>query len=433
MFNHRQIWQLALPMIIANITTPLLGLVDTAMMGHLASPLYLGAVAIGGMIFDFVFWGFGFLRMGTTGLTAQAFGQDNRSEIKAILWRALLISALISLLILIVQKPLAIVSFYLIQSSSEVEKLGLQYFNIRIWSAPATLGLYAISGWLLGLQNVRAPLAIVIVTNLSNIALDVLFVVEFQWAIQGVALASVCAEYLGLLLAFMLLIANRRYSIKWPTWLEILQLDKLKAMLYINHNLFIRTLCLIFAFAFFTTQSARLGELILAANSVLLHFQMFLAYALDGLANAAEVLTGRAIGKKDKRMLKQALLTIALWSSLLAIVFSTVYSIFGAQVIHLLTSLESVRLKAIEFLPWLVLLPLISFLSFLFDGIFVGATLSKQMRDTMVFSVFFCYLPAYYLSLSMKNHGLWLAFSFFMVSRSLSMALVFIKKYKKLC
>ncbi len=433
MFNHRQTWQLALPMIIANISTPVLGLVDTAMMGHLSSPLYLGAVAIGGMIFDFLFWGFGFLRMGTTGLTAQAFGQNNVPEIRAILWRALLISGLISFLILLSQKVIGQFGFFLIQSSPEIENLGLQYFDIRIWSAPATLSLYAISGWLLGLQNVKAPLAIVITTNLGNIALDLLFVVKFKWAVEGVALASVCAEYIGLVLAIILLLRNKQFLMRRPVWPEVFQFKKLKAMLYINQNLFIRTLCLIFAFAFFTTQSARFGEIILAANTVLLHFQTFLAYTLDGLANAAEVLTGRAIGKKNKLLLKQAVLTTGFWSLLIAIVFSTIYFFFGKDIINLLTNLQSVGNTALEYLPWLLALPLISFLSFLFDGIFVGATLSKQMRDIMVFSVLGCYLPVYYFNLSLQNHGLWLAFTCFMVIRSLLMTVLFLKKYKKLC
>ncbi len=433
MFNHRQVWQLALPMIIANISTPVLGLVDTAMMGHLSSPLYLGAVAIGGMIFDFLFWGFGFLRMGTTGLTAQAFGQNNLPEIIAILWRAMLISLLIGFVILLCQKPIGQLGFFVIQSSPEIENLGLQYFDIRIWSAPATLSLYAISGWLLGLQNVKAPLAIVITTNLSNIVLDLLFVVKFQWAVQGVALASVCAEYIGLFLAVTLLLRNKQYLMRKPVWSVVFQLNKLKAMLYVNQNLFIRTLCLIFAFAFFTTQSAQFGEIILAANTVLLHFQTFLAYTLDGLANAAEVLSGRAIGRKNKQLLKQAVLTTGLWSLLIAIVFSAIYLFFGKEIIYLLTNLESIRNTALEYLPWLLILPLISSPSFLFDGIFVGATLSKQMRDTMIISVLGCFLPVYYFNLSLQNHGLWLAFSCFMIIRSFLMVVVFLQKYKNLC
>jgi MATE family multidrug resistance protein len=433
MFKHKQIWQLAFPMIIANISTPVLGLVDTAMMGHLSSPLYLGAVAIGGLIFDFLFWGFGFLRMGTTGLTAQAFGQDNQPEIKAILWRALLISMLIGVLILLCQKPIGQLGFVLIQSSPEIESLGLQYFNIRIWSAPATLSLYAISGWLLGLQNVKAPVAIVITTNLSNIALDLLFVVKFQWAVQGVALASVCAEYIGLILAIILLMRNKQYLMHHPVWPVVFQLKKIKAMLYVNQNLFVRTLCLIFAFAFFTTRSARFGELILAANTVLLHFQTFLAYTLDGLANAAEVLTGRAIGRKNKLLLNQAVLTTGLWSLIIAIVFSAIYFFFGKEIIFLLTNLKSVRNTALEYLPWLLVLPLISFPSFLLDGIFVGVTLSKQMRDIMIISVLGCYLPVYYFNLSLQNHGLWLAFTCFMMARSFLMMVVFLKKHQQLC
>ena len=432
MFNHRQIWQLALPMIISNISTPLIGLVDTAVMGHLSSPKFLGGVAIGSMIFSFLYWGFGFLRMSTTGLTAQAFGQNNPTEMAAILYRALLIAAFIALMLLLLQKPLVFTSFWIIQSSPSIENLGIDYFNIRIWSAPATLCLYAISGWFIGLQNVRSPLAIVITTNLLNIALDLLFVVHLQLAIQGVALASVIAEYIGLVLAIVLLVRKCRYLSHHPHWVNILDIGKLRSLLFINQNLFIRTLCLIFAFAFFTTQSAKFGELILAANTVLLNFQLFMAYAMDGLANAAEALVGRAIGSKNKKLLKYSILTAGLWSFAVAVIFSLSYFYFGQSIINLLTDLQSVRTKAGEYLPWLIFLPLASFICFILDGVFIGATLSKEMRNTMLFSLLCCFLPAWYFSLPLQNHSLWIALTIFMLARSLSMSVVFIIKFKSL-
>jgi MATE family multidrug resistance protein len=432
MFNHRQIWQLALPMIISNISTPLLGLVDTAVMGHLDSPQFLGGVAIGGVIFSFIYWGFAFLRMGTTGLTAQAFGKNDPTEIRAILERALLLAGLIALLILLLQKPLALTSFWIIHSSPNIEQLGMDYFNIRIWSAPATLCLYAISGWFLGLQNVKAPVAIVVTTNLCNIALDLLFVVHFQLAIQGVALASVISEYLGLLVGLILLAKKlRRFSDK-PSWADVFQTAKLKAMLFVNHNLFVRTLCLIFAFAFFTAQSAQLGELILATNTILLNFQMFMAYAMDGFANAAEALTGRAIGSKNKNLLKHSILTTGVWSFAFAITFSITYFLFGQFIINLLTNLEPVRAKAAEFLPWLILLPLASFISFVLDGIFIGATFSREMRNTMLFSLLCCFFPVWHYTSALQNHGLWLSLTAFMLARSFSMLVVFRFKFKNL-
>jgi MATE family multidrug resistance protein len=432
MFNHRQIWQLALPMIISNISTPLLGLVDTAVMGHLASPQFLGGVAVGGIIFSFIYWGFAFLRMGTTGLTAQAFGKNDSIEISAILARALLLGGMIAFLILLVQKPLALTGFWIIQSSQNIEQLGIDYFNIRIWSAPATLCLYVISGWFLGLQNVKVPVAIVVTTNLCNIALDLLFVVYFQLAIQGVALASVISEYLGLLVGLVLLAKKWRSFSEKPCWADIFHINKLKAMLLVNHNLFIRTLCLIFAFVFFTSQSARFGELILAANTVLLNFQMFMAYAMDGFANAAEALTGRAIGSKNKNLLKHSILTAGTWSLAFAITFSMSYYFLGQLIINLLTDLEPVQKKAAEFLPWLVILPLASFISFVLDGIFIGATFSRAMRNTMLFSLICCFFPVWYFSLPLQNHGLWLSLTAFMLARSFSMLLVFGFKFKSL-
>nr|WP_305908573.1 MATE family efflux transporter [Methylomarinum sp. Ch1-1]MDP4521413.1 MATE family efflux transporter [Methylomarinum sp. Ch1-1] len=295
--SHRLVLSLALPMIVSNISTPLLGLVDTAVMGHLDSPQFLGAVALGGLIFSFIYWGFGFLRMGTTGLTAQAFGEGHEREIKAILFRALLLAQLIALLILLLSQPLARLSFTLLQGGATVEALAHRYFDIRIWSAPATLGVYVLTGWFLGMQNVKAPLAIVLVTNLSNIGLDIWLVYYLKMEVTGVALASVVSEYLGLMLGLLLLVGRLR-RLGACKGLAVGDVNKIKAMLAINGNIFIRTWCLIFAFAFFTAQGARLGEVILAANAVLLNFQTFMAYALDGFAHAAEALVGRAIGEK---------------------------------------------------------------------------------------------------------------------------------------
>lgn len=424
-FNHRQIWQLALPMIIANISTPLLGLVDTAVMGHLDEPVFLGGVAIGGLIFSFIYWGLGFLRMGTTGLTARAYGLCDNDEIKAILARAVILALIFASIILLFQKPLMQFSFWLIASSPDVEQLAGEYFSTRIWSSPATLCLYVLSGWFLGMQNVSSPLIIVLTTNLCNIALDLLFVLHLQMDIVGVALASVLAEYTGLLLGLLLLNKQlKKYPGGWQ-WSKILTPHQLKAMLIINNNIFIRTLCLIFAFAFFTARGAQFGNLILAANAVLINFQTFMAYALDGFAHAAEALVGRALGAQDKKLYRQSVITAALWSFIIAVCFSMTYGAFGVHIINLMSNLESVRLTAYQYLPWVIVLPLFSFVSFLFDGIFIGANLSREMRNTMIFSLFFCFLPAWYFTQHLKNHGLWLALAIFMVARGVSMAWVY--------
>ena len=343
LFNHRQVWQLALPMIIANISTPLLGLVDTAVMGHLDNAQFLAAVAIATLIFSFLFWSFGFLRMGTTSLSSQAFGANNPLELKAILLRAIFIAGSLALGILLLQKPIATLCFYLIDSHKDLEFLAQQYFFIRIWSAPATLCQYVILGWFLGCQNTQSPLAIIITTNLCNISLDLLLVNYYGMNADGVALASVISEYIGLALAVLLLVKHMPNSQKSLSWSFLFQADKIKAMLLINSHLFIRTLCLIFTFGFFTVQGEKLGSTILAANAILLNFQTFMAYALDGFAHAAEALIGRALGAKNKRLLQKSLKTTAFWSLVIALLFTFIYSYAGKPIINNLTHLNEVR------------------------------------------------------------------------------------------
>jgi len=408
-------------MIIANISTPLLGLVDTAVMGHLDNANFLAAVAIAGLIFNFLFWSFGFLRMGTSGLSAQAFGANNPLELKAILIRAIFLALSISLIILICQQPIATFSFYLINSHDSIESLAQEYFYIRIWSAPATLCQYVILGWFLGRQNTKSPLLIVLTTNLCNIALDLLFVVHYGMNTEGVALASVLAEYTGLVVGVLLLIRNMPYCSHSLSWPSLFQLDKIKAMLLINSHLFIRNLCLIFTFSFFTVQGEKFGSTILAANAVLMNFQTLMAYAMDGFAHAAEALIGRALGAKNKILFRQSLKTTGLWSLLLAVFFTLTFYYAGKDIVNGLTHISAVRNHAYEYLPWLIILPCISFISFLMDGVFIGAALSRQMRDSILFSLFIVFLPVWHYAQPLGNHGLWLALTLFMLTRSLAM------------
>jgi len=419
-------------MITANISTPLLGLVDTAVLGHLDNALFLSAVAVAGLIFSFLFWGFGFLRMGTSGLTAQAFGSKNDLELQAILFRALFIACGISLFILFLQKPIATLSFYLISSPSDIEAIAQQYFFIRIWSAPATLCQYVILGWFLGCQNTKIPLLIIIVTNLSNIGLDLLFVNHYRMHADGVALASVIAEYTGLTIGSLFLIKFLPRSQPSISWRLIFQAEKIKAMLLINSHLFIRTLCLIFTFSFFTLQGAKLGSNILAANAILLNFQTLMAYVLDGFAHAAEALTGRALGAKNKALFQKSFKTAGLWSLLTALSFSLLFLFFGSPIINILTHLSIVREQAYSYLPWVAILPLASYFSFLMDGIFIGATLSKQMRDAILLALLFVFLPTWYFSQHLGNHGLWLSLTVFMLMRSLIMLGFYLQNRRKL-
>lgn len=419
-------------MILSNISTPLLGLVDTAVLGHLDSEQFLAAVALGGLIFSFIFWGFGFLRMGTTGLTAQAFGENDKPEINAVLTRAIVLAAIISGLLILAQPIIATLSFKLLQSEATVERLALQYFDIRLLSAPATLCSYVLMGWFLGQQNVKAPLLVVLSSNSINIGLDLLFVYHFNMQVEGVALATVIAEYLGLMLGLIIALRMARKNLNRWIWDDLADMKKLKAMLLINSHIFVRTWCLIFTFAFFTAQASKLGAVVLAANTVLLNFQTFMAYALDGFAHAAEALVGKAVGAKDKQMLKQVVLTAGVWSFAIALLFSVTYFYLGSTIIDNLTNLTAVRKEAYQHLPWLMVMPLVSFICYLLDGVFIGAMLTVEMRNTLLFSLSCVFLPVWYYSQDLGNTGLWLAMTLFMLARGLSMLIVFIRQRERI-
>jgi len=319
-------------------------------------------------------------------------------------------------------------SFFLLESSYLVENSAKYYFQIRIWSTPATLCQYVLLGWFLGRQNVRVPLCVVIVTNLSNIGLDIWFVYYLGMHVEGVALASVISEYVGLLIALLFTISVVIKERQYCHFRSLVNIKKLTAMLMINSHIFIRTWCLIFAFAFFTAQGAKLGSVVLAANAVLLNFQNFMAYALDGFAHAAEALVGKAVGEKNKIMFQQVIATAGLWSLNIALMFTFSYSMFGELIINQLTDIQQVRESAYIYLPFLVAMPLVSFICYVLDGVFIGAMMTKEMRNTMLFSLFMVFFPVWYWSQSFENYGLWLAMVMFMLARGLSMIVVFKRK-----
>jgi multidrug resistance protein, MATE family len=423
--SHGRVWRIAGPMILSNLTVPLLGIVDTAVVGHLDEPYHMGAVSIGAAIFGIVFWGFGFLRMGTTGITAQAFGQNDNNELRATLGRALLIAVIMSLLLLVMQLPIGWLAFQVIQGSELVEQQGRVYFDIRIWSAPATLMNYVLLGWFLGMQNARAPLYILTFVNLINMLLDLLFVVGWGYGANGVAWASLIAESFGLAFALWLV---KQQLVQYPGKLQrVLLLDKRKVrkMLSINKDIFIRNLCLMFSLAFFTAQGARFGDVVLAANAVLFNMYTFMAYGLDGFAHAAEALVGKAVGARDRKEYFAVIKTSAVWAFITSVLIVISYWLAGYWVIALMTDIEGVQQTALTYLPWMLLLPLISVWSFLLDGIYIGTTRAAEMRNTMLFSTFFIFIPLWYLLLPMQNHGLWLAFTLFNTARAVSMALLF--------
>jgi len=416
--THKTLWHLAGPMILANISIPMLGMVDTAVIGHLEFAHYLGGVAIGGLIFNFLFWGFSFLRMATTGLTAQAQGGNDHKLSLKILQHSLLLAIIIAAVILILQSPISQLAFYLIDSSERVANAARIYFDIRIWSTPAILINYVILGWLIGKGETKQVLFLVLTVTISNMVLDLIFVNCFAMDVDGVALASVIAEYFGLAVALTIL-THHRVGLNIFIQDHHTHLHK-QNWFQLHGNIFIRTLCLIFCIAFFTAQGAKQGEIVLAANAILVNFIVLVAFVLDGFANAVEVITGQAIGQKNKYRLKQGLVLSVIWSFAIACLFSLSYLLFGSHLINLLTTIPEVISIANDYLIWLIILPIVSVWSYLFDGLFIGATRSVEMRNTMLFSTLFCFLPAWYLLQPLGNHGLWLALLIFLAARGIS-------------
>jgi MATE family multidrug resistance protein len=415
-------------MILSNVSVPLLGMVDTGVTGHLDSPVYLGAVAIGAMLFGFLYTGMNFLRMGTTGITAQRFGANDNDGLRVSLGQALIVSLLIALTLLALHVPIGKFALNLIGAQPDVEAFASQYFSIRIWSAPGTLANFVLIGWFLGLQNARVPLLMFLTINLTNIVLDLIFVLQLGMKVDGVALASVIAEYAGVIVGLGFAARTlRERSGHWPM-ARLFNVRAYAAFFAVNANLFVRTMALIFTYAFVTAQGARLGGLVLAANAVLMNLQNLTAFALDGFAHAAEALVGKAVGQKRRDSLERSVQLALKWSLYFALGFFLFYILIGPLLIRVLTDLPDVRSTAMQFLPWLVISPLISVWSFLYDGVYVGATRSKEMRDLMLISTFAVFLPAWFLLQGYGNHGLWLAFTIFMASRGIGMHIWYRKR-----
>jgi MATE family multidrug resistance protein len=419
--QDKDMWRIAAPMILSNVSVPLLGMVDTGVTGHLGNPAYLGAVALGATIFTFIYMGMNFLRMGTTGIAAQSYGAEDNDGLRAALGQALIVGLMIALLLIVFQIPLSRFALSLLGGDAETQNYAREYFSIRIWSAPGTLANYALIGWFIGVQNARVPLVIFLTINLTNIALDLFFVTVLGMKIDGVALASVIAEYSGFLvgLAFAISALKKRAG-HWP-FHRLTKVAAYRAFFSVNANLFIRTMALMFTLAFVTAQSARLGGRILAANALLLNFQYLTAFGLDGLAHAAEALVGKAIGQKRRDAVIHSVNLTLKWSVIFAIGFTVVYVLAGPWIISILTDLPDIRETAIRYLPWMIASPLVSVWCFLYDGVYVGATRAKDMRNIMLFSALFVFLPAWYFLRPLGNDGLWLAFLLFMASRGIGM------------
>jgi MATE family multidrug resistance protein len=425
---NRKILDLAVPNIISNISIPLLGIVDMALMGHLESDAYIGAIALGSLIFNFIYWSFGFLRMGTSGFTAQARGRRDLKEAILVFSRAAFIAIVMSFLLLVLQRPIESFSFLVLKGETRVEELAMTYFRIRVWAAPAALGQFALLGFFLGMQNARFPMIVLVLTNVINVICNFYFVMKLGMGSDGVALGTVIAQYSGLLAALCIL---RKYYgklfIYWSLQATI-QWDKLRHFLLINRDIFIRTMCLVVVFSIFTARSASVdlqnagNETILAVNSILMQFFMFFSFLIDGFAHASEALTGKFIGANDRHSLVRSTRLLFLWGTGISILFTLIYLLGGDLIFRALTNNPEVIANARPYFFWVIMIPMLSYTAFLWDGIFIGATAGPEMRNAMLISTLLVFFPAYILAGKlMGNHGLWLAFILFMIARGLTM------------
>ena len=420
----RRLWSLAWPLMLTNMTVPLLGLVDTAVLGHLSKADYLAAVAVGANLFNVLYWAFGFFRMGTTGLVAQAAGRRDEHAVMQVLVQSLILALLLGVGLVILQQPLIDLGLYLMHASPQVSQLAHQYAAIRIFSAPAVLCQYTLIGWMIGVQYPRGTLLVNVLANALNMVLDITLVTGLGLRSNGVAWATLTAEYaatgLGLWLVWQRrprgIALNRRLLGVWADYLALLQ---------VNRYIMVRTICLLLTFAFFTAQGARLGDQVVAANAVLLTFLMIISDGLDGFANGAEALVGEAVGARSRDSFKAVCLTATRWSFFSALLFCGVFIVGGGLIIDLLTSLAPIRHEARQFLPWIWALPVLAVWSYLLDGIFIGAVQTRLMQNTMLIATLGVFLPAWWLTRAWGNDGLWFSLCLFMLARGVTMGAAF--------
>ena len=419
---YRRVFLLAIPLILSNLTQPLLSTVDTILSGHLPGPAALGGVAVGGIFFNAIFWTFGFLRMATTGLIAQSHGAGDEDQLLHHFGRAFLTALAIGALILLLQGPIISIALSLLGASPDVRQNAQIYCGIRIWSAPASLANYTILGYLLGRQRARMALLLQAAINVVNVAIALLLVIEQHWGIAGIAAATLTAEWTGCLLGLGVMLASGVHP-RHLRWNEIMHGPSLRHLFGLNRDILLRTLSLVAAYTWFTRTGARAGDAILAANAVLLNFHMIAAYALDGFANATEALVGAAIGAGRRADYRAILRASSSSAFVVAVLISLAYLVFGKQIIAIYTNQESVRLLAAQFLPWAIILPIVAVWSFLLDGVFVGATRAPELRDSMLISFTGFLILAIVLGSRFGNHGLWCAMLAFMALRAITLGL----------
>ncbi|MFI3321521.1 MAG: MATE family efflux transporter [Rikenellaceae bacterium] len=426
---NKKILKLSIPNIISNITVPLLGMADLAIAGRLGDFTYIGAIGIGAAIFNLIYWNFGFLRFGTSGFTAQAYGARDLGECGSSFIRGGVIALGIALLILLAQYPLSRASLYILNAEGETKSLALQYFSVRIWAAPATLMMYVCNGWFIGMQNSKIPMTVAITMNLINIGCSALFALGFKMGIAGVALGTLISQYSGVAMSMFFINRHYRKVFRLIKREAIFTASIMRRFFVVNSDIFLRTVCLAVVFTFFTSASSAMGEDILAVNTLLIQLFTLFSYFMDGFAHAGEALVGRYTGAKNEQLLRKAISRLILWGVYMSIPFTLLYAFGLEQVLSLFTDEKEVLSKSLEFRYWITAVPIVSFLAFLYDGILVGATQSAVMRNAMFvatslfFVVYFALKPLFFAD------ALWIALLVYLLLRGVVQILMF--KVKK--
>jgi len=418
--SHKRVLGVAIPIVLANATIPILGAVDTAVVGQLGLAVPIGAVGIGAIIITAIYWLFGFLRMGTTGLTAQAIGSGDKSETSALLVRGIIIGVVGGLILIMTQVPLFLGALQLSPASIEVEDLAQKYLQIRVYSAPAAIALFGITGWLIAKEKTRAVLLLQLLLNGINIILDLVFVLKLGWGVEGVAIATLIAEWSGLLFGLWLVREGFNNSY-WKNWGQIFDRVRLVQMAKVNGDIMIRSILLEIGFVSFLFLGSSFNDATLAANQILIQFLSITVHALDGFAFAAETLVGQALGSKNRALFRRAVVMTSQWGLGTVILMALAFFVFGNSIINIMTTAEDVRTVSYEYLPWMVVAPLAGVAAWMLDGIFIGATRTADMRN-MMFISFCVYLIALAILLPIYgNHGLWASLIIFSIARGVTL------------
>ena len=415
---NRSVLKLAVPSILANITVPLVGMVDLAIAGRLGDASVIGAVAIATMLFDLLYWNMAFLRLGTGGLIAQAFGRGDNKEISRVFVQGISTATLLALFVLAIQYLFVKVAFLFIECTPQVQNLATEYFFIRIWAAPATISLYVFKGFFIGMQNTVIPMAVELTINITNILASIYFALYTPMGFAGIAAGTVVAQYSGMALSIVFLFSRYRYLFADVKILACIKLGEMKSFFVLNADLLVRSLCFLFVYVGFTSLSAKYGDVALAVFSIMMKLMMLFSYFVDGFAYAAEALTGRFIGAKDATSLYRAIKIIFVWSGIIGVVSTFVYLVAADDMILLMTKDTNVIEASGEYIGWMLVMPIISCLAFTWDGVYIGATASKAIRNSMLWAVVGFFAVYYALSSSLGLHALWGAYIIHLLARS---------------